>query len=53
MIYLDKTQPVSLYKQLYSEIRRELDVIVLTAVFVRSIYGIRAEDHDRPAAHTS
>lgn len=25
MIYLDKTQPVPLYKQLYSEIRRELD----------------------------
>ena len=25
MIYLDKTQPVPLYKQLYSEIRRELE----------------------------
>lgn len=28
-------------------------VIVLTAVFVRSIYGIRAEDHDRTAAQIS
>lgn len=28
-------------------------VIVLTAVFVRSIYGIRAEDHGPTAAHTS
>ena len=28
-------------------------VIVLTAVFVRSIYGIWAEDHDRTAAQIS